>query len=125
MSPFDYLNSINYTKEDIMIDDISEEKYSAFMVNRGLSFFYDTVVIANEMNQKPYMDNKLQYDFLRSIVRKKKRFSIWAKAEKIDRVEDVMEYYGYSREKALQVLPLLKGDQLDYIRKKISKGGKR
>lgn len=125
MSPFDYLNSINYTKEDIMIDDISEKKYSAFMVNRGLSFFYDTVVIANEMNQKPYMDNKLQYDFLRSIVRKKKRFSSWAKAEKIDRVEDVMEYYGYSREKALQVLPLLKGDQLDYIRKKISKGGKR
>jgi hypothetical protein len=125
MSPFDYLNSINYTKEDIMIDDISEKKYSAFMVNRGLSFFYDTVVIANEMNQKPYMDNKLQYDFLRSIVRKKKRFSSWAKAEKIDRVDDVMEYYGYSREKALQVLPLLKGDQLDYIRKKISKGGKR
>jgi hypothetical protein len=125
MSPFDYLNSINYTKEDIMIDDISEKKYSAFMVNRGLSFFYDTVVIANEMNQKPYMDNKLQYDFLRLIVRKKKRFSSWAKAEKIDRVEDVMEYYGYSREKALQVLPLLKGDQLDYIRKKISKGGKR
>lgn len=125
MSPFDYLNSINYTKEDIMIDDISEKKYSAFMVNRGLSFFYDTVVIANEMNQKPYMDNKLQYDFLRSIVRKKKRFSSWAKAEKIDRVDDVMEYYGYSREKALQILPLLKGDQLDYIRKKISKGGKR
>ena len=125
MSPFDYLNSINYTKEDIMIDDISEKKYSAFMVNRGLSFFYDTVVIANEMNQKPYMDNKLQYDFLRLIVRKKKRFSSWAKAEKIDRVDDVMKYYGYSREKALQVLPLLKGDQLDYIRKKISKGGKR
>lgn len=125
MSPFDYLNSINYTKEDIMIDDLAEKKYSAFMVNRGLSFFYDTVVIANEMNQKPYMDNKLQYDFLRSIVRKKKRFSSWAKAEKIDRVEDVMEYYGYSREKALQVLPLLKGDQLDYIRKKISRGGKR
>ena len=50
MSPFDYLNSINYTKEDIMVDDISEKKYNAFMVNRGLSYFYDTVIIANEMN---------------------------------------------------------------------------
>ena len=125
MSPFDYLNSINYTKEDIMVDDISEKKYNAFMVNRGLSYFYDTVIIANEMNQKPCVDNKLQYDFLRSIVRKKKRFSAWAKVEKIDRAEDVMEYYGYSREKALQVLPLLRGEQLDYIRKKIAKGGRR
>lgn len=125
MNPFDYLKSINQTKEDLMVDDIAEKKYNAFMVNRSLSYFYDTVAIANEINQKPHLDNRLQYDFLKSIVRKRKRFSGWAKAEKIDRVEDVMKYYNYSREKAIQILPLLNGDQLNYIQKKVSNGGKR
>lgn len=125
MNPFDYVNTINYTKEDIMKDDISEKKYNAFLINRSLSYFYDTVAIANEMNLKPHLDNRLQYDFLRSIVRKKKRFSKWDKMDKLESVNNVMEYYGYSREKALQVLPLLNSDQLDFIKAKLNKGGKR
>ena len=47
MSPFDYLNSINDTKQDLMVDDITEKQYNAFMVNRGLSYFPDTVAVAN------------------------------------------------------------------------------
>lgn len=125
MSPFDYVNSINQTKEDIMIDDISEKKYNAFLINRSLSYFYDTVAIANEMNLNPHLDNRLQYDFLRNIVRKKKRFSKWDKADKLDNINNIMEYYGYSREKALQVLPLLNADQLSFISSKLNKGGKR
>lgn len=125
MSPFDYVNSINQTKEDIMTDDISEKKYNAFLINRSLSYFYDTVAIANEMNLNPHLDNRLQYDFLRNIVRKKKRFSKWDKADKLDNVNNIMEYYGYSREKALQVLPLLNIDQLSFISNKLNKGGKR
>jgi len=39
MSPFDYLNAINTTKKDIMVDDVAEKAYTSFMVNRGLSYF--------------------------------------------------------------------------------------
>lgn len=125
MNHFDYLNSINMTKDNIMKDDIDEKAYNSFMVNRGLSYFNDTVVIANEMNRYAHIDSKLQYDFLRSLIRKRKRFSKWTKVDKNADIDLIKEYYGYSKEKAFQVLPLLTSDQLSIIRKKLSKGGKK
>ena len=57
LSPFDYSNSINFTKEDIMVDDIAEMQYAPFIVNRTLSYFPDTVAIANELNRYHHLDN--------------------------------------------------------------------
>ena len=124
MNHFDYLNSINSSKEDIMIDDITEKAYNSFMVNRGLSYFKDTVLYANEMNRYHQTDSRLQYDFLKSIVRKKKRFSRWTKASKVENIQFVKEYYGYSTQKALAVLELLSDDQLAALKEKCFKGGK-
>ena len=125
MNPFEYLNSINHTKKDIMIDDIAEKNYNSFMVNRGLSYFNDTVAIANEMNILHHLDNRLQFDFLINMIRKKKRFSKWIKPELNSDVEVVKEYYGYSNEKARQALNLLSADQLNVIRQKVYKGGRK
>ena len=125
MNHFDYLNSINLSKQDIMIDDICEKAYNSFMVNRGLSYFPDTVVIANEMNKHHQIDNKLQYHFLINMIRKRKRFSKWAKANKESDIDAVKEYYGYSNEKARQALTLLSPDQITIIKNKVSKGGRR
>ena len=74
MNPFEYVNSINYSKKDIMVDDIAEKGYNSFMVNRSLSYFQDTVLMANEMNKNHQIDKRLQFDFLINIVRKRKRF---------------------------------------------------
>ena len=125
MNPFEYLNSINYTKKDIMTDDIAEKDYNSFMINRGLSYFNDTVAIANEMNIQHHLDNRLQFDFLINMIRKKKRFSKWIKPELNSNVEVVKEYYGYSNEKARQALNLLSADQLNVIRQKVYKGGRK
>lgn len=125
MSPFDYLNAINYTKKDIMVDDIVEKQYNPFMVNRGLSYFQDTVLMANEMNQYAHLDNRLQFDFLINIVRKRKRFSKWNKPEVASDLETIKEYYGYSNEKARTALKLLSPDQVMEIRKKVYRGGKK
>ena len=125
MNHFDYLNSINLTKQDIMVDDICEKAYNSFMVNRGLSYFPDTVIIANEMNKHHQIDNKLQYHFLINMIRKRKRFSKWAKANKESDIDAVKEYYGYSNEKARQALTLLSPDQITIIKNKVSKGGRR
>lgn len=83
MNPFDFLNEINYGKNNIMVDDIVEKQYNPFMVNRGLSYFQDTVLMANEMNVNHHLDNRLQFDFFINIVRKRKRFSKWFKPEEI------------------------------------------
>jgi len=125
MNPFEYLNSINYTKKDIMTDDIAEKDYNSFMINRGLSYFNDTVAIANEMNIQHHLDNRLQFAFLINMIRKKKRFSKWIKPELNSDVEVVKEYYGYSNEKARQALNLLSADQLNVIRQKVYKGGRK
>ena len=125
MNPFEYLNAINHTKQNIMVDDITEKEYNPFMVNRGLSYFHDTVLMANEMNQNAHVDNRLQFDFFINIVRKKKRFSKWFKPEIVSDVEVVKEYYGYSNQKARQVLTLLTIEQLDLLRKKVYKGGRK
>ena len=125
MNHFDYLNSINLTKKDIMIDDDCEKAYNSFMVNRVLSYFQDTVIIANEMNRHHQIDSKLQYQFLINMIRKRKRFSKWAKAQKESDIDAVKEYYGYSNEKARQALTLLSPDQITIIKNKVSKGGRR
>ena len=124
MNPFDYLNSINYSKQDIMVDDITEKSYNAFMINRSLSYFQDTVFLANEMNRNHHLDKKLQFHFLINIIRKRKRFSKWNKPELDSDIDVVKEYYGYSNEKARQALTLLSPSQIEELRKKVSKGGR-
>lgn len=124
-NPFDYVNSINVTKKDIMPDDITEKAYPAFMVNRALSYFNDTVLYANEMNVNHHIDNKLQYHFLINIIRKKKRFSKWLKPQEVNNLEIIKEYYGYSNEKAKSVLQLFNNEQIEILKQGIYKGGKR
>lgn len=123
MNPFEYTKAINDTKKDIMVDDLAEKGYNSFMVNRGLSYFNDTVLMANEMNVQHHIDSRLQFDFLINIVRKKRRFSKWAKPQIESDIEVVKEYYGYSNEKARQALTLLSPDQINGLKKKVYKGG--
>jgi hypothetical protein len=125
MNPFDYLNAINMTKKDIMVDDIAEKGYNSYMINRGLSYFHDTVLIANEMNRYHQIDNRLQFSFLINIIRRRKRFSKWLKPETVSDVEVVKEYYGYSNDKARQALTLLTSDQINELKKKVYKGGRK
>ena len=125
MSPFEYLNAINTTKTDIMIDDLAEKGYNGYMVNRSLSYFPDTIFAANEMNIYHQLDSRLQFDFLINIIRKRKRFSKWDKKKIDGDVEVIKEYYGYSNAKALQVLSLLTPDQLKDLHKKVNKGGRK
>ncbi len=119
-NPFDYLNSINNTKKDILEN---EKDYNSFMVNRGLSYFPDTVLYANEMNIYHHLDAKPQFHFLINIVRKRKRFSKWNKVTESNDILAIKEYYGYSNEKARDVLPLLNKNELNLIKERINHGG--
>jgi|TARA_R110000765_G_scaffold14403_1_gene42232 hypothetical protein len=125
LSPFDFLKSINDTKKNIMELPEHEKMYVPFVTNRSLSYFPDTVLLANEMNRYHHIDSKLQYQFLINIVRKRKRFSKWVKPEIENDIESVKEYYGYSNDKARQVLRLLSSEQLTIIRDKVNKGGRK
>lgn len=125
MNPFDYLKAINETKKDIMVDDIAEREYNPFIINRGLSFFKDTILYANEMNRYHHLDNRVQFDFFINIIRKKKRWSKWIKASDVDNLKLIKEYYGYSNEKAKSALSLMSNEQIEQLKQRIYKGGKR
>lgn len=122
----DYLNSINQTKLNLMDEDAScEKQYLPFIINRCFSGFFDTVLFANEMNFHCNLDNKLQYDFYINIIRPKKRFSPWLKKEKLDSLESVKEYYGYSDEKAKTALKILTEEQIEFIKSRLNRGGRK
>lgn len=122
-SPFDYLNSINFTKQNLM-EEHPESEYNPFMVNRGLSYFPETLLYAAELNTMPHLDKKLQYDFyLNAAIRKKKRFSKWAKTKKSINIENVRKYYGFSVAKATSAIKLLTEEQLAHIDASFNEGG--
>jgi len=120
MSPFALISSISNTKIDILEN---EKDYTAFMVNRGLSYFPDTVIYANEMNNYHHLDGSLQFDFLINTIRKRNRFSKWNKSSESEDINAIKSYYGYSNEKARDVLPLLSKANLNTIKGRIQHGG--
>ena len=117
-----WLNSINFTKEDLS-EDISS--YPPYIINRCLSGHLDCVLFANEMNKNHHLDKDMQYSFYLNSLRKRKRFSPWLRKDKVTDLESVKQYYGYSNEKALQVLKILSNEQINFIKQRLEIGGKK
>jgi hypothetical protein len=125
MTPFDFINAINLTKKDLFEDPQAEKDYVPFLVNRGLSYFPDTVLYANEMNRNSGIPKDWQFSFFLNTIPKKKRFSKWHKKDaETEPLRLVMEYFGYSSEKAQEALSILSEDQMNMIKEKLYKGGK-
>ena len=117
----DIIPSILQTKNHVLEND---KEYSAFVVNRAISFHYDCVLQANEMNQYPSLPANMQYQFLLNSIRGYKRpFRKWEKRETIENLDAIKEYYNYSNEKAKEALVLLDATQIETIKKEINKGG--
>lgn len=116
----DWLNSINFTKEDYT-ENISE--YPPYIINRCLSGHLDCIMFANEMNKYHFLDKDMQYQFYINILRKRKRFSPWIRKDKVTDLDCVKQYYGYSNEKASQVLKILSNEQIDFIKQRLDTGG--
>jgi hypothetical protein len=116
----DWLNSINFTKEDLS-EDIKE--YPSYIINKCLSGQIDSVLFANEMNMNHHLDKDMQYSFYLNSLRKRKRFSPWLRKDKIKDLECIKQYYGYSNEKASQALKILTKEQINFIKKRLDIGG--
>lgn len=127
-SPFDYVNAITFTKKHMMKDtgndQLAESQYVAYMVNKALSYFPDTLLYANHMNIHHELDNRLQFDYLINTVRPKKRFSKWAKRQDDSDIEAVKQYYGYNNRNAQRALTLLSPEQIKTIKTRLNTGGR-
>ena len=120
----DWLNSINFYKNNLLEEDPSLIKdYAPYIINRCLSGNLDCIMFVNEMNKYSFLDKDMQYSFYLNTLRKKKRFSPWLRKDKIKNLDVVKSYYGYSNDKAIQALKILSKEQLNYIKSKIDVGG--
>ena len=122
LTPIDILNAIN-THNTTLLNEENEKEYVPYVVNRGLSFGMDTVRYANFMNSRPHLPPRLQFDFYINIIRPRKRYNKWLKADKVEVLDLIREYYGYSMNKARQVLPLVTPEHIEHIKNTLNKGG--
>ena len=120
----DWLNSINFTKENLVEEDPDViKKYAPYIINRCLSGHLDCVLFANEMNKYSFLDIDMQYSFYLNTLRKKKRFSPWLRKDKVTDLEIIKQYYGYSNEKAENALKILTPEQIKFIKQRLDTGG--
>ena len=120
----DWLNSINFNKENLIEEDPSAIKdYAPYIINRCLSGNIDSILFANEMNKYSFLDKDMQYSFYLNTLRKKKRFSPWLRKEKVTDLEIIKQYYGYSNEKASNALKILTPEQIKFIKQRLETGG--
>lgn len=121
----DIIPSILKTKEYQLNTDDEERDYNPFLVNKALSQHIDCIFYVNEMNINGHLEKKMQYDYYFHSIRKYNRgYQKWFKATESNDIQLIKEYYGYSVDKAKQVLPLLTEDNLKFIKNKLDKGGK-
>ena len=122
----DWLNSINFTKENLVEEDPDViREYAPYIINRCLSGHLDCVMFVNEMNKYHNLDKDMQYNFYLNTLRKKKRFSPWLRKDKVTDLEIIKQYYGYSNEKALNALKILTPEQIKFIKQRLDTGGMR
>jgi hypothetical protein len=91
-----------------------------------MSMFYDTVMHSNEMNGLHFLPKRMQFHFFINSIRKKRRFGgKWLSQTKLKDLALVKEYYGYSNSKAKEALNILSKNQIENIKIKLIKGGRK
>lgn len=112
-SVFDFYESISHTKNNLLEEGRSEKEYLPFIINKALSQHSDGVLYANEMNLWRDLDPKLQYEYLLSAVRKRKRPGVkWSKPEESEAIEAVCFWYQVSPQKAREALLIMNSDHV-------------
>lgn len=117
----DWLNSINFTKEDLS-EHIRE--YPAYVINKILAGDISCVMLVNEMNKRYTMSPEMQYKFLLHTVPQKKRYTPFIKKSKDENIPLIKEYFNVNTEKAKDYLEALTVEQLQQIKSDLFKGGR-
>ena len=123
MGPFEFIKAINKHENIMENNQLAEKDYIPFLVNRGLSYFQDTILQVNEMNRCHFLDKKLQFDYLLNNIRPRSRWSKWLKPDKIENLEIVKTYFGFGNEKAKDALEVLSDTQIEKIKAQFTEGG--
>ena len=127
LSPFDFMNAASFSKKNLIGEsdnpELTEKEYNPYIVNRGFTYFEDTILHANEMNQRHELFPGAQFEYYRSVLRKRKRFSKWHKSEKNNDLDAIQQVYECNRTVAKMYLKVLNEEQLKSVHEKLVIGG--
>ena len=127
MTPFDFVNSITYNKQNLFdqysTENEANQEYVTYIINKALSLYPDTVLTVNQINMHTHLDKKLQYEYLLNIIRPMKRFAKWVKKTDSEDLEMIKKYYNFNNQKAKQALAILQPDDLESIKQQLQRGG--
>jgi len=113
---FKILNNLSFHKQYQKLDNVTRKDYNPYLMNRGFSYFADTVLQANAMNLRSHLDKQAQYDYLFYSIRKRKRFSKWHKKENLDIVPYIKELLDCSPREAEQYAKLISQEMAEEVR---------
>jgi hypothetical protein len=125
VSLFDWLNDLNYEKKNLF-NDSTEQDFSTFMINRGMSQNIETVMLANELNKHYNVTKQMAHDFYFYLVPAKKRYSKWAKQSNDykDTLDLLVKHYKVNKSRAVEYMKILTAEEIEQIRKLNDVGGK-
>ena len=123
-SPFDIVKAVN-AKNDVRDSEGFNKAYTPFIVNKAMANHQQTVLFANEMNQRAHLDKDQQYDFyFHGVPKNPKRFGKWRKKTNEDHVELIQSHYRVNTQRAEQYLKILTPDQIQEIEALYYEGGR-
>lgn len=105
---FKYASSIN-RGETIPV----EEDYHKYLTQRSFSYHADSVIIANEVNKYPDIDNKLHYYFLKGMLRPAKRYSKWWKPVTHEKVSTISKFYDMPMKQAYDIETFFNDEEIE------------
>lgn len=121
-TPFDWLKSISETKKNLLDHGHDIKEYIPFVVNKGLSYFPDSILYANEMNMRAHLSPRMQHDYLFHAIRPRARYSKWFKADAEEQktIAAIAEYMQLSPRKVSQIMHLISDEQKEKMKESIS-----
>lgn len=123
MDLFDYVNSVNNSNKDIWEPGVSDSEYKPFLVNKAISLCRETVMHAQEMNQRFHISNRMQYDFYRMAIQPKMRRKVDWNKKKDENILFLKQLYNVSYKTAIAYSNLLNNDDLEELKSLSCKGG--
>jgi hypothetical protein len=128
VSPFEFVKNINGPASDNWMRDtgnvdLAEKSYNPWVVNLALSYFPDTILHANMVNELHFLDNRPQYEFLLNSIRPKKRYAKWIKNTGDEDLDAICKHYECNRNVGRDYLSLLSSEQIEMIRQRQKIGG--
>jgi hypothetical protein len=121
----EWLDNLWTSKTDLIKEDPNNlGDYTPYLINRAMSYFPETIQIAQHMNTLSLLPPEVHYRLWHSLLPKgNKRYARWGKKLIPDNLKLVQDYFGCNNIRAREYLDMLSEDDIHSIQQEMELGG--